>query len=77
MASRKSKAEFVMCVRNEGYPASLDVHKVYRILPDSDAANHKMVRVIDESGEDYLYPEVLFVRIELPRAAEVHFSEAS
>ena len=77
MPSDSPKSEFVMCVRNADYPASLEPHKVYRALPDVDAANHKMLRVIDESGEDYLYPEDLFVRIELPQAAEAHFSEAS
>ena len=77
MATKKTKPEFVICVRNERHPASLELQKVYRVLPDPDAASHKMLRVIDESGEDYLYPEEFFVRIELPRAAEALFSEAS
>jgi hypothetical protein len=55
----------------------LEPHKVYRVLPDAEAASHKMLRVIDESGEDYLYPDAFFVRIELPQAAEALFSEAS
>jgi hypothetical protein len=76
MPRDKSMPEFVMCIRNETYPASLEVHKVYRVLPDPDAAGHKMVRIIDESAEDYLYPEELFVRIELPSAAVALFSEA-
>jgi len=77
MASQVDKPEFAMCVRNENYPASLEPHKVYRVLPDPEAASHKMLRVIDESGEDYLYPEEFFVRLELPQAAEALFSEAS
>jgi hypothetical protein len=77
MSSKTSKAEFAICVRNDDHPASLEPHKVYRVLPDPDAAGHKMLRVVDESGEDYLYPEDFFVRIELPRAAEALFSEAS
>ena len=51
---------FVVCVRNAGYEASLDRGKRYRLLPDTDAAEHHQLRVIDESGEDYLYPESFF-----------------
>jgi hypothetical protein len=70
MPNAAPKPEFAICVRNEGFPASLEVHKVYRLHADADAATHKMVRVVDESGEDYLYPEDFFIRIELPQAAE-------
>jgi hypothetical protein len=66
----------LLCVRNEDYPASLEVRKVYRMLPDADAAAHGYVRVIDESGEDYLYPEGYFVPVELPQAAAAAFGEA-
>jgi hypothetical protein len=62
-----SRGRFVLCVRNDGYPASLELHKVYRILPDRSAAKEKMLRIIDESGEDYLYPADFFVPIELPK----------
>lgn len=61
---------FVICVRNEDYPASLELWKVYRVLPDEKAARHQLIRVFDESGEDYLYPESFFVPVELPRAVE-------
>ena len=57
-----------MCVKNEGYPASLEVRKVYRSLPDSVAESRGFVRVVDESGEDYLYPSDCFVAVELPQA---------
>jgi hypothetical protein len=57
-------------VRNKDYPASLELRKVYRLLPDEKAARHRQLRVIDESGEDYLYPEEYFVPIKLPQAAE-------
>jgi hypothetical protein len=67
--------EFVFCVRNDSYPASLELRKVYRVLPDMDATSHNMIRVIDESGEDYLYPRSLFVSVELPQAAEALFSQ--
>lgn len=61
---------FAVCIRNEGYPASLEVRKIYEVLPDSSAASHHMVRVVDESGEDYLYPESLFAPIELPQSLQ-------
>jgi hypothetical protein len=77
MSNEISKPEFAICVRNDNHPASLELQKVYRMLPDPEAAGHKLVRVVDESGEDYLYPEDFFVRIELPRAAEALFSETS
>jgi len=63
-------ARFVLCVRNRDYPASLELRKVYRLLKDELASKHGQVRVIDESGEDYLYPEGYFVPIKLPQAAE-------
>jgi hypothetical protein len=51
----KTENRFAICVQNEGYPASLELWKVYRVLTDKKAAEHHLVRVIDESGEDYLY----------------------
>ena len=69
-APKTSAARFVLCVRNKDYPASLELRKVYRLLPDELATKHRQVRVIDESGEDYLYPEELFVPIKLPPVAE-------
>jgi hypothetical protein len=63
-------ARFVLCVRNRDYPASLELRKVYRLLKDKQASRHRQMRVIDESGEDYLYPEDYFVPIKLPQAAE-------
>ena len=56
---------FAVCVRNSGYPAALETRKIYRTIVDRDAEAHGMVRVVDESGEDYLYPEKLFMRLEL------------
>jgi hypothetical protein len=60
---------YAVCVENRGYPAALEVQKIYRILDDALAQAEGLVRVIDESGEDYLYPHELFVPIEVPRAA--------
>jgi hypothetical protein len=59
-----------MCVRNTGYPASLELRKLYRLLNDGQASQHHQVRVIDESGEDYLYPEEYFVPVKLPQSAQ-------
>ena len=56
---------FVICVKNEGYEASLEFRKVYDVLEDKEAETHGLVRVVDESGEDYLFPEEDFVSIEL------------
>lgn len=55
-----------ICIRNDCYPASLEVRKIYQVLPDARGAEHGLIRVIDESGEDYLYPEDYFVVIDLP-----------
>jgi hypothetical protein len=63
-------AQYVVCVKNEGYPASLELRKIYHVVPDIQAAEHQMLRVIDESGEDYLCPASYFVPIELPQALE-------
>ena len=60
----------MLCVRNRDYPASLELRKVYQLLRDEQASKHGQLRVIDESGEDYLYPEEYFVPIKLPQAAE-------
>jgi len=55
------KMRFVVCVDNRGYPAGLELRGVYRVLLDERASERRLVRVIDESGEDYLYPEECFV----------------
>jgi hypothetical protein len=61
---------FALCVRNKDYPASLELRKVYQVLADQQAMKHRQMRVIDESGEDYLYPQEYFVPIKVPQAAE-------
>ena len=68
--------DFALCVKDGGYPESLEVRKIYRVLPDAESIGHGLIRVIDESGEDYLYPKDLFVPIELPAAARPAFSGA-
>ena len=62
-----TRRKLLLCVRNDGYEASLERRKIYQALPDRDAAKHQQVRVIDESGEDYLYPATFFAPIKLPR----------
>lgn len=71
-ASAPPAAEYhyAVCVRNDDYPASLELRKLYPVLEDSFAAQHGLVRVIDESGEDYLYPSDFFVRVNLPASIE-------
>ena len=59
--------QFAVCLRNDGYQVSLEPRKIYQVLPDPEAAKHRQVRVIDESGEDYLYPQNFFAPIELPQ----------
>lgn len=77
MSKRAAAAEFVMCIRNTGYKASLVLRRVYRVLPDAEAQKRGLLRVVDESGEDYLFPAGLFVAVELPRAATKVFSTAT
>ena len=68
MKQRKPRARlFAVCVDNRGYPASLELHKIYRIVPDDTAADDGDIRVVDESGEDYLYSADRFVEIEPPQ----------
>lgn len=72
-----AKHQFAICIQNEGYPASLELWKVYRVLPDEKAEKHQLIRVVDESGEDYLYSESWFVPITLPQEAEKAMLAAS
>ena len=62
------EASLVVCVHNDEYPVALEVHKIYEVVPDPIAAGHGLLRVIDESGADYLYPATYFAPIELPQA---------
>jgi len=64
------KKNFVICVRNTGYEASLEKFKIYQVLKDQQATKTTQLRVIDESGEDYLYPNAYFMPIDLPKPLE-------
>lgn len=61
-----SKHQFAICIDNRGYEVSLEIRKLYEVLADVDAEKHGQIRVIDESGEDYLYPATSFTCISLP-----------
>src|SRR5438128_2602099 len=67
---RVGSKHFVVCIRNDGYPASLELRKLYEAVDDAFAEQHHLIRVVDESGEDYLFPGDYFLRIELPRSVE-------
>ena len=66
----KGNPQFAVCISNKGCAASLEVRKIYRLIPDKAGAKHGLVRVVDEMGEDYLFPEEYFVSLTLPQAAE-------
>ncbi len=66
--------KYVLCISNEGYPASLEKRKIYEVIPDPDGDRFGMIRVIDESGEDYLFEADRFVPIDVPEAAIAVFA---
>jgi hypothetical protein len=66
ISTTNNQTQLAVCVRNDGYQASLEVRKIYPVLPDPEAATAHQLRVIDESGEDYLYPEDYFLVLDLP-----------
>ncbi|MBM3238530.1 hypothetical protein FJZ31_19725 [Candidatus Poribacteria bacterium] len=70
MTQHKKVSPFAICVDNSEYPVSLELHKIYYVIPDEDASLDGDLRIIDESGEDYLYPANYFILIELPHDTE-------
>jgi hypothetical protein len=66
--------QYVMCIDNDGYPVSLDLLRVYQVVPDAKAESHEMVRIIDNSGEDYLFEADRFVPVELSKTAQSAFA---
>lgn len=62
----ETKRPFALCINNTDYEASLILHKVYNIMPDEKAAQDDLLRIVDESGEDYLYHKSHFVLVEFP-----------
>ncbi len=76
MTKRANESRYALCVKNRGYSASLDLRKVYRVLRDEKASAKGLLRVVDDSGEHYLYPATYFVAIEVPKTAARMFSRA-
>ena len=72
-----TQPRFAICIANTDYPAALEVRKIYQVLPDADAARHDYLRVIDESGEDYLYPAAYFMPIDLPQSIQEALLQAA
>lgn len=73
VATKRTKTlyrKFAICVNNADYPVSLELHKLYRLVPDADAEREGDLRVIDESGEDYLYPAEYFLVVEFTRPVQ-------
>jgi len=64
----QTEPRFVVCVKNDDYSASLQLRKLYQVILDPKAREHHQIRIIDESGEDYLYPEDYFLAVDLPKA---------
>jgi hypothetical protein len=62
--------QFVICIKNDDYAASLETRKLYQVIPDADAEKIDQLRIIDESRDDYLYPQEYFVPVNLPNATE-------
>jgi len=77
MKTQSPDQQFVVCVNNDGYSVSLERRKIYLTLPDDKAKEHDLLRVVDESGEDYLYPARFFVAIKLPQALREVFQRAA
>lgn len=66
--TKPQSEQLVVCIKNEGYPASLEKRKIYVVLRDPAAEKHGLLRIVDESGEDYLYPKMFFRSIVLPQS---------
>ena len=69
--------QFVICIENKDYPVSLEKRKIYEVVPDSDAEEIGHIRVIDESGEDYLYPAMCFIDANLPKEVQAAVVKAA
>lgn len=71
------RAQFAVCVCNDGDPAALELHKIYRMIPDPQAEEYGLVRIVDESGEGYLDPAGYFSAVDLPASAREQLLQAS
>lgn len=66
--------KYVLCINNQGYPLDLTVHKVYKVIPDPDGEEVGMLRIVDDSGEDYLHSSSRFLPVQLSEEAEQTFN---
>jgi hypothetical protein len=74
---KQNEPQFAARIDNRDYPTSLELRKIYRVAPDPAAARHGQIRIVDESGQDFLYPQVCFLPIKLPQAAGQAILKAS
>ena len=74
--SKRNLLEFTVCINNSDYPASLELHKIYRVIADKEIEDEGDIRIIDESGEDYIYPSSYFVSIQVPQTVEESFKSS-
>jgi hypothetical protein len=72
-----SQSKFVICIENQDYPVSLEKRKIYEVVPDPEAEEIGHIRVIDESGEDYLYPATCFIDAHLPKDVQAAIVKAA
>jgi len=70
MKGQSTQLRFAVCIENKAYPDDLKVRTIYQVLPDESAAKSNYIRVVDETGEDYLYPAEYFVLVEVPSEAQ-------
>jgi hypothetical protein len=76
MEAEATEPRFAVCIDNAAYPDDLKLRTIYQVLPDESAAISNYIRVVDETGEDYLYPAELFVIIDVPTEAQKAFTQA-
>ena len=74
---KRTSRRYAVCIANKGHESSLERNKLYVVLPDRRAEGDGLVRVVDEDGEDYLYPASWFVALEVPRAVQLSLRKAS
>lgn len=70
METDSTQMHFAVCINNAAYPDDLKLRTIYQVLPDESAARSNYLRIVDETGEDYLYPAELFVSIDVPAEAQ-------
>lgn len=77
MAHTRTSHQFAVCIQNSGFEAALERNKIYRVVRDAEAEQDGDIRIVDESGEDYLYPTAWFVAVDVPKAVADSLLKAS